>query len=50
MFGFLKDKLKKALGKFSSDVEKETTIEKKEVIVEQKAQEKRTEVIQEKKD
>ncbi len=35
MFGFLKDKLKKAVGKFSKDVEKESVIEKKEVIVEE---------------
>jgi fused signal recognition particle receptor len=31
MFGFLKDKLKNALGKFSKDVEKEAVVEKKEV-------------------
>lgn len=36
MFGFLKDKLKKAVGKFSKDVEKEATVEKKEVLVEKK--------------
>jgi len=35
MFGFLKDKLKNALGKFSKDVEKEAVIEKKEVIVDE---------------
>lgn len=35
MFGFLKDKLKKAVGKFSKDVEKESVVEKKEVIVEE---------------
>ena len=34
MFGFLKDKLKNAIGKFSNDVKKETTVEKKEIIVE----------------
>lgn len=37
MFGFLKDKLKKAVGKFSKDVEKESVVEKKEVIVEEPA-------------
>ncbi|MGV8150889.1 MAG: signal recognition particle-docking protein FtsY [Candidatus Woesearchaeota archaeon] len=31
MFGFLKDKLKQAVGKFTKDVEKEATVEKKEV-------------------
>ena len=36
MFGFLKDKLKKAVGKFSKDVEKQATVEKKEVVVEVK--------------
>lgn len=35
MFGFLKDKLKKAVGKFSKDVEKEVVIEKKETILEE---------------
>jgi fused signal recognition particle receptor len=35
MFGFLKDKLKKAVSKFSKDVEKETVVEKREVIVEE---------------
>lgn len=35
MFGFLKDKLKKAVGKFSKDVEKESVVEKKEIIVEE---------------
>ncbi|MFA5797476.1 MAG: signal recognition particle-docking protein FtsY [Candidatus Woesearchaeota archaeon] len=34
MFGFLKDKLKQAVGKFSKDVAKETTVEEKEVVVE----------------
>jgi fused signal recognition particle receptor len=36
MFGFLKDKLKKAVGKFSKDVEKEVEVEKKEVVVEKR--------------
>jgi fused signal recognition particle receptor len=36
MFGFLKDKLKKALGKFSKDVEKESVVEKKEILVEER--------------
>ncbi|GIU69665.1 MAG: hypothetical protein KatS3mg002_0901 [Candidatus Woesearchaeota archaeon] len=34
MFNFLKDKLKKAVGKFSKEVEKEAVVEKKEVLVE----------------
>jgi len=36
MFGFLKDKLKGALGKFSKEVEKDAVIEKKEVVIEKK--------------
>lgn len=36
MFGFLKDKLKSALGKFTKGVEKEATIEHKEVKIENK--------------
>ncbi|MGV8087039.1 MAG: signal recognition particle-docking protein FtsY [Candidatus Woesearchaeota archaeon] len=36
MFGFLKDKLKGALGKLTKEVEKESVIEKKEVLVEKK--------------
>jgi fused signal recognition particle receptor len=38
MFGFLKDKLKGALGKLSKEVEKEAVIEKKEILVEKKPQ------------
>ena len=49
MFGFLKDKLKGALGKFSKDVEKEATVEKKEVIIEQTPKDKKTGVVEEKK-
>ncbi len=37
MFGFLKDKLKGALGKLTKEVEKDATVEKKEVLVEKKA-------------
>jgi len=37
MFGFLKDKLKGALGKLTKEVEKEATVEKKEVMVETKS-------------
>jgi fused signal recognition particle receptor len=36
MFGFLKDKLKGALGKLTKEVEKDSTTEKKEVIIEKK--------------
>ncbi len=36
MFGFLKDKLKGALGKFKKDVEKEAVVEKKGVVIEEK--------------
>jgi fused signal recognition particle receptor len=36
MFGFLKDKLKSALGKLTKEVEKDAVIEKKEVLVEKK--------------
>lgn len=36
MFGFLKDKLKGALGKLSKEVEKEAVVEKKEILVEKK--------------
>ena len=49
MFGFLKDKLKNALGKFSKDVEKESIVEKKEVIVEEKILEKKIETVEENK-
>jgi fused signal recognition particle receptor len=36
MFGFLKDKLKSALGKLTKEVEKDSVVEKKEVLVEKK--------------
>ena len=39
MFGFLKDKLKGALGKLSKEVEKEAVIEKKEIVVEKRPEE-----------
>jgi fused signal recognition particle receptor len=46
MFGFLKDKLKDALGKLSKEVEKDATVEKKEIIVDTKyAKDDREEVI-----
>ncbi len=45
MFGFLKDKLKGALKGFSKEVEKEVTVEKKEVVVEEKISEKKIEVV-----
>jgi fused signal recognition particle receptor len=51
MFGFLKDKLKKAMGKFSKEVEKDAIVEKKEVVVEETPipVEKPVEIIKEKK-
>jgi len=36
MFGFLKDKIKGALGKLTKEVEKDAIVENKEVLVEQK--------------
>lgn len=47
MFGFLKDKLKQAVGKFSKDVEKESVVEKKVVIIEEPAVEKILEPVEE---
>lgn len=44
MFGFLKDKLKSALGKLTKEVEKDAVVEKKEVIVEKPKEEKKPEV------
>jgi fused signal recognition particle receptor len=41
MFGFLKDKLKGALGKLTREVEKDAVIEKKEILVEKKPDVKR---------
>jgi len=38
MFGFLKDKLKGALGKLTKEVEKDAVIEKKEVLIEKKSE------------
>jgi len=43
MFGFLKDKLKGALGKLTKEVEKESVVEKKEVLIERKVEEKKPE-------
>jgi len=43
MFGFLKDKLKGALGKLTKEVEKESIVEKKETIVEKKVEDKKPE-------
>jgi fused signal recognition particle receptor len=40
MFGFLKDKLKGALGKLTKEVEKDSVVEKKEVLVEKKPEKK----------
>jgi len=40
MFGFLKDKLKGALGKLTREVEKDAIVEKKEVLVEKKPEKK----------
>jgi fused signal recognition particle receptor len=40
MFGFLKDKLKGALGKLTKEVEKEAVVEKKEIIIEKKPEKK----------
>jgi len=38
MFGFLKDKLKGALGKLTKEVEKDAVVEKKEVVIERKVE------------
>jgi len=51
MFGFLKDKLKGALGKLTKEVEKDAVVEKKEILVEKSVkEEKKTEIIEEKKE
>jgi len=45
MFGFLKDKLKGALGKLTREVEKDAVVEKKEVLVENKPDNKKEEKV-----
>ncbi len=47
MFGFLKDKLKGALGKLTKEVEKEAVVETKETIVETKPEKKEEKTIKE---